>query len=790
MLAPVYTPEYFAEAQLAAGVGSDSSSSTGQGSGTGLVSVRRMVELQKERMHREIEQLDTPIAQQPLQVIQHFKAWSRRIAADEKSLHKQVRFTSPRTQSAQTQYVNEAQLTKMKQKQEVKIAAGAQQHYQYDIEELKKEVGFNPAAGIQLGSQRDEGLLWFDNQPVTYGHGSSTAGGAAEFNLHKPALRDPDRQVTMMAGGCVDLSMQYNKSMATFMGEDMAMEVGGAELAVTEVMKPDNKDRFKIAHEREISQMAERRFVRPGDEGSEHESFVPVDQLTDIQKKGAMRCRLSYTEKRTELQDEKSTAELAEAGVAKARLVAKDLKVIKKKAKTMTYSPTPSAEAFRLVVASTKYKLGHKLSSSDFDVAFLQSFKWKDGKLVLISYYDAFLGHDVYEWISGVIYGMQEGGADWHNTLAYRLTTELGFKEVRNMESMYHHSEQQLTIPCHVDDPLIKSVTDEGMDWFHTNINRMFDTKGRKVLTIQMALDYLSIRISLDKLFNIRLDNEVKIQCYLQELGLADCNPGNEPITKSTVIELYEQEQAGNFEAVEDQEMVGHFLGAAQWLAATTTPVIATAVSLLASLTKKRPMGSVEAIHKLFRFIKGIQKHCLMSKADCNSGIQVSSDADWAGMYSWIGELRSRTGILVTYDGMPVMWRSCYQQCKSTEIPSGTPLDLIATSSAESEVYAAADAAKIAKHLMYVCQETDIPHPEKVVICIDAGAAMGFIQNTGTIGRMKHIDLRQGWLDMLRCRNELDWHRIPGEQNPADFFTKVLTGKKFKESLDYMMTPM
>ena len=68
-----------------------------------------------------------------------------------------------------------------------------------------------------------------------------------------------------MAGGCVDLSMQYNKSMATFMGEDMAMEVGGAELAVTEVMKPDNKDRFKIAHEREISQMAERRFVRPGD---------------------------------------------------------------------------------------------------------------------------------------------------------------------------------------------------------------------------------------------------------------------------------------------------------------------------------------------------------------------------------------------------------------------------------------------------------------------------------------------------------------------------------------------
>ena len=160
-------------------------------------------------------------------------------------------------------------------------------------------------------------------------------------------------------------------------------------------------------------------------------------------------------------------------------------------------------------------------------------------------------------------------------------------------------------------------------------------------------------------------------------------------------------------------------------------------------------------------------------------------------MYTWTGELRSRTGILVTYDGMPIMWKSCYQQCKGTEVnPANASQDLIATSSAESEIYAAADAAKIAKHLMYVCQETDIPHPDKVTINIDAGAAMGFIQNTGTIGRMKHIDLRQGWLDMLRCRQELDWRRIPGTQNPADFFTKILTGKKFKEFLDQMMAAM
>ena len=135
---------------------------------------------------------------------------------------------------------------------------------------------------------------------------------------------------------------------------------------------------------------------------------------------------------------------------------------------------------------------------------------------------------------------MQEGGADWHNTLAYRLTTELGFNEVRNMESVYHHPEKELTIPCHVDDPLVKSRCDENRKWFHENISRMFDTKGEKVLSLKQAMGYLSIRITLDEVHvgDIKLDNEIKIQSYLEELGLTDCSPVNEPITKEIVQRL------------------------------------------------------------------------------------------------------------------------------------------------------------------------------------------------------------------------------------------------------------
>ena len=138
----------------------------------------------------------------------------------------------------------------------------------------------------------------------------------------------------------------------------------------------------------------------------------------------------------------------------------------------------------------------------------------------------------------------------------------------------------------------------------------------------------------------------------------------------------------------------------------------------------------------------------------------------------------------------PVDWKSGFQQCKGTEynpeLATQYTEDLIATSSAESEVYAAADAAKLALHFKYVCQEMELPTADKIEMQVDAGAAMGFIHNTGTIGRMKHIDLREGWIDILRSK-QLKYKRVPGTENPADFFTKVIVGPALRKVEDDLM---
>ena len=99
-----------------------------------------------------------------------------------------------------------------------------------------------------------------------------------------------------------------------------------------------------------------------------------------------------------------------------------------------TYASVPTTEGFRLVVASTNIEDGDNLSATDFDTAFLQAHEWEDDRLLLISYRDEFTGDINYEWIDGVIYGMQEGSRNWKDTLCFRLVHELGGKEEKKMK--------------------------------------------------------------------------------------------------------------------------------------------------------------------------------------------------------------------------------------------------------------------------------------------------------------------------------------------------------------------
>ena len=58
-------------------------------------------------------------------------------------------------------------------------------------------------------------------------------------------------------------------------------------------------------------------------------------------------------------------------------------------------------------------------------------------------------------------------------------------------------------------------------------------------------------------------------------------------------------------------------------------------------------------------------------------------------------------------------------------------------------------------------------------IGIDANAAMGFLQNTGGGGRMKHLDIRLDWIQQARDRSIAEFVKEGTDEINADFFSKL-----------------
>ena len=86
---------------------------------------------------------------------------------------------------------------------------------------------------------------------------------------------------------------------------------------------------------------------------------------------------------------------------------------------------------------------------------------------------------------------------------------------------------------------------------------------------------------------------------------------------------------------------------------------------------------------------------------------------------------------------------------------------------------------KLGTHMSYVGDEMGAKLTYPLNIYVDASAAKGFADAVGKNTRMKHIDVRRAWIKQLRDRDFVRFMRVPGTENLADFFTKLLVGSIF-----------
>ena len=98
----------------------------------------------------------------------------------------------------------------------------------------------------------------------------------------------------------------------------------------------------------------------------------------------------------------------------------------------------------------------------------------------------------------------------------------------------------------------------------------------------------------------------------------------------------------------------------------------------------------------------------------------------------------------------------------------------IALSSAEAELYGMVEGTTRAKGLMNLARELGFKDLGNVVrIGTDSSAAKSFVNRRG-LGKMRHLEIRDLWLQRESHEGRLVVSKLQGNDNPADLMTKVL----------------
>ena len=108
-------------------------------------------------------------------------------------------------------------------------------------------------------------------------------------------------------------------------------------------------------------------------------------------------------------------------------------------------------------------------------------------------------------------------------------------------------------------------------------------------------------------------------------------------------------------------------------------------------------------------------------------------------------------------------------------------------SSAAAEIYAASVALSEVLHLSYICDEIGDPMDLPVRIQVDNAAAIAFASDRVRRSKLKHIDVRQEWVQALRDHSVCKLEKVDTKDNLSDLMTKILDMETFEGLRGRMM---
>ena len=160
-------------------------------------------------------------------------------------------------------------------------------------------------------------------------------------------------------------------------------------------------------------------------------------------------------------------------------------------------------------------------------------------------------------------------------------------------------------------------------------------------------------------------------------------------------------------------------------------------------------------------------------------GFKWQDEASYARVYAgsnWGGSSRDRKS---TSGGVWMLGNHCIKTWSASQGP-------YALSSAEAEFYAMIEAVTRAKGLLSLAAEMGFGNLSNVIhLGTDSSAAKSFVSRRG-LGKMRHIEIRDLWLQKEVLEGKVVVNKVVGTENPADLMTKLLGIRDIQTRLEGM----
>ncbi|GJR99639.1 retrovirus-related pol polyprotein from transposon TNT 1-94 [Tanacetum coccineum] len=414
-----------------------------------------------------------------------------------------------------------------------------------------------------------------------------------------------------------------------------------------------------------------------------------------------------------------------------------------------TYAPVARLESIRILLAYA-CALDFKLFQMDVKSAFLNGFINEEVYVAQPSGFIDFEKPDHVYKLKKALYGLKQAPKAWYDRLkAFLIKHEYKIGMVDNTLFTKKKSSNLIIVQIYVDDIIFGSTCQDMCDEFAKIMHDEFEMSMMGELNFFLGLQ---IKQMEDGIF---FNQSKYIKEMLKKFGLEDSKPMKTPMSSDT--KLTKDEECESVDSTKYRGMIGSLL----YLTASR-PDIMFSVCLCARFQEAPKTSHLEAVKRIFQYIKGTTHLGLWYPKGTGIETVVYADSDHAGDYV---DRKSTSGICTFVGCCLTSWFSKKQTA-------------LAISTTEAEYVSAGKACQQALWMKQALIDYDVRLDDVPIMCDNKGT-IDLSKNPVQHSRTKHIKIRHHFLRDNVQKGHISIEKVPSVDNIADILTKPLKHESF-----------